>query len=192
MSRTDTKALAMNIYQNLRQAGALVVCIGALGFAADASAQAMFPSWYGTLGYTDIRRQGADLGSVDARVGYDFTPNIAAEGQFGAGVSGDSATYFNTTSKIWLNEKYALYGVAKYPVMPNLYVLARLGVGETRFRVSSPANTFHQELASLNYGVGAQYNLNSLYGVRADYTRDSYNHNGGDNDNWTVSMVARY
>ena len=181
----------MNIYRNLRRSAVLVACASLFGLTAEASAQTMLPSWYGTLGYTDIRRQGADLGSVDARIGYDLTPYISAEGQFGAGVSGDSATNFNTTSKIWLNEKYAVYGVAKYPVMPKLYVLARLGVGETRFRVSSPTGTSHQELASINYGVGAQYNLTPIYGVRADYTRDSYNHNGGDNDNWTVSVVAR-
>ena len=45
---------------------------------------------------------------------------------------------------------------------------------------------------SWNYGAGANYYLDGVNGVRADWTRRDYRDNGGEADAYSVSYIRRF
>ena len=69
--------------RNLLLATAAVTLI-----AAPASAQSVSDA-YGSIGYSSVRGDSADLGAVTARVGAKLTPYIGIEGEASLGVGDD-------------------------------------------------------------------------------------------------------
>ena len=147
---------------------------------------------YGSLGFAEDFRKGADLGAVDAKFGAKFNPYLGTEAELDVGTNSDVATHLSSPVSERINYAVAAYGVAYLPVVQRFNLLARVGVGETRFNLNDNGVTGRSDLASLNYGVGAMYDLNAKNAIRVDYTRKSYDHNGGDDNVLAASLVHRF
>ena len=92
-----------------------------------------------------------------------------------------------------VGDQYAGYAVGYLPISPNADLFARLGYGETRLNVSTPGTGAGGEHTSVNYGVGGQYFFTPADGVRADYTRFSYNnHSDFDANVWSLAYVRKF
>jgi outer membrane immunogenic protein len=160
--------------------------------AAPAMAQSFSaPIYYGTLGYTQVDRSDADLGAVTGRFGARMTPNFGAEGEVSFGVRDDDATIAGVP--VTLKHKYdaALYGVAALPVTPNFELFGRVGYGTTEVEAKAAGVSASADGESWNYGVGANYFLDGVNGVRGDWTRRDFR-DGGETDVYSINYVRRF
>ncbi len=148
-------------------------------FATPALAQDVTSGpWYANLGYTHFDTDRGNLGGVTGRLGYQFTPNIGAEGEYTGGVSGDD---FGK-----LNHAWGVYGVGTVPVSPNLGVFGRVGYQE--MSIDGRNGATDQDTKGLGYGAGVNWNATGRVGLRAEYTRL----NDSDADTWSVGGVMHF
>lgn len=131
--------------------------------------------WYGDIGYQlhSIDQNGvdADIGTITGHVGYEFTPNLAVEGELGFGVQDDEVSTIAGPADLSVNYLYGAYGRVQAPLSPNLTVFARAGVVTTELEVESVAGSASDSETGAGYGVGGEYHFDGLNGIRADYTR---------------------
>jgi outer membrane immunogenic protein len=133
-----------------------LTCAIAAALAA-AIAPAAAEGIYAGAGYTNYSSEDADIGAVTGRLGYQFHPNIAVEGELGTGVGDDDGAELDTA--------WGVYGVGKINVSPSVELFARAGYQGVEIEGAAADND------GLGYGVGGQWNLTDRFGVRADYTR---------------------
>ncbi len=102
-----------------------------------AQAQAAPTGVYGSLGYADAHSDGVDLGVIQGRLGYRIipTPGSRAEGAFG--VRKDDVTVAGVTGRAKLEHEFAVYGVGFLPLSDKADLLARVGYGNTKVKVSA-------------------------------------------------------
>jgi outer membrane immunogenic protein len=161
--------------------------------AAPAMAQTVTsPSYYGTLGYSQLDGDGANVGAVTGRFGAKFTPYLGAEAEASFGVGHDTVSVGATDVKVKETYDVAAYGVATLPINPSFDVFARAGYGTTELKASTGGVSATDSAESWNYGVGANYYLDAQNGVRADWTRRDFTNNGGNADVYSVSYVRRF
>jgi outer membrane immunogenic protein len=161
--------------------------------AAPAMAQSVSsPSYYGTLGYSQMDADGADLGAVTGRFGAKLTPYLGAEAEASFGVGSDTFSVGATEVKVKETYDVAVYGVATMPVNTNFDLFARAGFGTTELKASSGGVSATDSNESWNYGVGANYYLDAQNGVRADWTRRDFTNDAGKADVYSVSYVRRF
>tara|TARA_R110002051_G_scaffold73719_6_gene134013 strand:- start:2779 stop:3351 length:573 start_codon:yes stop_codon:yes gene_type:complete len=160
--------------------------------AAPAMAQSVSsPSYYGTLGYSQLDND-ADIGAVTGRFGAKFTPYLGAEAEASFGVGHDTFRVGATEVKVKETYDAAVYGVATLPINPSFDLFARAGFGTTELKASSGGISATDSNESWNYGVGGNYYLDAQNGVRADWTRRDFTHDGGEADVYSVSYVRRF
>jgi hypothetical protein len=148
---------------------AAAACAAAL-LATPAAAE----GWRGELGYTQYDTDSAEVGAITGRLGYDFTPHVGVEGEVGIGVGDDDGAE--------LDSAIGGFVIGRLPVAQNFSVHGRLGYARL------DGNGGDDD--GVAYGVGGQYDINSRFGVRGDYTRIS-----GDNDDadsFAVTAVIRW
>lgn len=161
--------------------------------AAPAMAQTVSsPSYYGTLGYSQLQGDNADLGAVTGRFGAKFTPYLGAEAEVSFGTDHDTYAFGATTVKVKENYDVAAYGVATLPINPSFDLFARAGYGTTELKASSGGVSATDSNESWNYGVGGNYYIDAQNGVRADWTRRDFTNDGGEADVYSVSYVRRF
>lgn len=148
------------------------------------------PTWYGSVGYSSLSAEGvdADLGAVTGRIGARLNPYFGVEGEGSVGVKDDTIGAVD----VELEHDLAAYAVGFLPVTPNLDLIGRVGYGTTSIEASSGALTVAEDGESVNYGVGAQYNLDGSNGIRADWTRRDFRDDGGEADVWSLNYVRRF
>jgi outer membrane immunogenic protein len=147
---------------------------------------------YGTIGYSHLDSDDADLGAITARVGTRFTPNLGIEGELSVGVRDDDFMVGATPVKAELEYDAAVYGVAYLPVSENFELFGRVGYGTTEAKLSSGAVSATDSEESWNYGFGGQYSLDARNGIRADWTRRDYRDDAGEADVYSLSFVRRF
>ncbi len=86
-------------------AATIVAGLGALAVPQAASAQAL--GIYGNLGYSHTTEDDAKLGGVTGRLGVDFGPYAAVEGEATFGVKDDTIAGANVS----LDHQIGVYGV---------------------------------------------------------------------------------
>ena len=107
-----------------------------------------------------------------------------------------------TPTSVWLDAPGAGYVVGFLPVTPRFDVLARVGYGASKYRVS-PAGFSRYDVNEngIRYGVGAQYFLDGRNGLRVDYTRQHMNNwsdaggylgTGNEASVWSVSLAHKF
>jgi opacity protein-like surface antigen len=162
---------------------------------------------YGTLGYADAHSNSTDLGVIQGRLGYRIMPYAGVEGEAAFGIKKDDVDVQtglgDINGRAELKHEFAAYGVGFLPVTPNADLLARVGYGTTRVKVSVPTQTVggvtipassaSDNQDSWNFGVGGQYHFDDKNGVRVDYTRqeftkDSYGHA----DVYSIAYTRRF
>jgi len=158
-----------------------------------AQAQTAAPTGvYAGIGYqnTNTSKTDADLGAIQARVGYRFMPWVGVEGELAVGVNDDSVGPFNVKEK----HSEAIYGVGFLPLSPKADLLARVGYGATKFKTTDgPVPDFSTNTDSWNFGVGGQYHFDGVNGVRVDYTRQEFTKDSfGHADVYSVAYTRRF
>lgn len=171
--------------RNLLLATAAVTLI-----AAPASAQSISNA-YGSIGYSSVQADEADLGAVTARLGAKLTPYIGIEGEASFGISDDDIVGIpGATAE--LEHDLAAYVTGTIPVASNIELFGRVGYGTTKVKVDAGALSASDSEESINWGVGANYLIDGSNGVRADWTRRDYRDGGGEADVWSLSFVRKF
>ena len=163
-----------------------------LAVPAAAAAQDAPSRIYGSLGYSQVDTDQAELGAVTARLGYKFLPYVGVEGEASIGVEDESFDVsIDGPGVIELKHDVAAYAVAYLPIGAHFEVFARAGYGSTSIESSVPAVSVRGDGESLNYGAGvsAFYGKN---GLRADWTRRDFTDDAGEADVISLSYVRRF
>lgn len=172
--------------------------LAALTFVVPAAAQAQDTATAPSLGaYVNLNLGlvdggQADLKTMGGRLGYRFTPYLGVEGELGTGIKSDTDTIAGVRVNTRLRYEAAVYGVGFLPLGPNTDLLARVGYGTTKLRAKALGVSASDNAESWNFGVGAQHTFDGLNGIRADFTRQEYNHDAGHANVWTVGYVRKF
>jgi outer membrane immunogenic protein len=171
----------------------LIAAAAVSAIAAPAMAQSVqSPTYYGTLGYSQLDGSQGDLGAVTGRLGAKFTPNLGVEGEVSVGVKNDNFTVAGTDVRLKHRYDAAVYGVATFPVTPQFEVFGRVGYGTTELEARAPGVSAREDGDSFNYGAGANYFFDGQNGVRGDWTRRDFRSGGGEADIYSVNYVRRF
>ncbi|MDI1327177.1 MAG: porin family protein [Brevundimonas sp.] len=162
--------------------------------AAPAMAQTVSnPQVTGSIGYTQLDGDDADLGAVTGRLNAKFNRYVGVEGEASFGVKDDEITVGGVTGDLSHEYDAAAYVVGTLPISPNLEVFGRVGYGTTQIKADVAGFTATEDGESVNYGAGANYFFDGRNGVRADWTRrDFTDDNGGELDTYGLSYVRRF
>jgi hypothetical protein len=167
--------------------------IALLGAAAPAFAQPWDSvTGYGTLGLGDFNAGDANIGAVTGRLGARFGRYVGVEGEFSGGFDSAPANVGGTRTSVSLRDQYAAYAVGYAPVLPHADLFARLGYGASDLHFAQPGNTFNNYATSWNIGGGGQYFLDSKNGIRADYTRETFNQSDLNANVWSLAYVRKF
>ena len=148
---------------------------------------------YGGLGYADVHSDNVDLGAIQGRLGYRIMPYAGIEGEAAFGVKKDDVTVAGVTGRAKLEHEAAIYGVGFLPLSDKADLLARVGYGNTKVKVSALGSSASADGDSWNFGVGGQYHFDGKNGVRADYTRQEFRgDNSGHADVWSLAYSRRF
>ncbi|MBD3837336.1 porin family protein [Brevundimonas sp.] len=174
--------------RNILLAAAAVSVIAAPAFAQTMQG----PSYYGTLGYSQLDHSDGDLGAITGRVGAKFNPYLGVEGEASIGVKDDDFTFAGVDGKIEHDYDAAAYVVGALPVTPNFELFARGGYGTTKIKTELAGFNGEVDGESWNYGAGANYYLDGQNGLRADWTRRDFRDDAGEADVYSLSYVRRF
>lgn len=147
---------------------------------------------YATLGYTDDASAGANLSAVTGRLGARLGRFVGAEGEAGAGVGSDHATFAAAVASAHLDDRYGVYAVGYLPVAPNVDVLARVGYGAVHDQVSQNGVTLARHDSGPAVGGGVQVFLDGANGVRADYTHNYFGPLDQGEKVWSLAYVRKF
>jgi hypothetical protein len=176
---------------------AFAAVVAASALAAPAFAQSLPVvgpvSYSASVGYTDANIGSLNFGLATVRARADFAKFLGVEGEAGVGIVDQNPMVGSVTYQDHVNDEYAAYGVARYPLLPNLNVFARGGYGHTDLKASAPVlGSVTSGFDSWNYGAGAEY-FADKNGIRVDYTRMDFQDRGlRDADTVTVSYVRKF
>lgn len=125
---------------------------------------------YVTGGPSSLDIDEATLTAFTARGGIEFHELLGAEfeASFGLGAEdlGNSAT-----AEIELENQFGGYLVGRYPVLPQLDVLGRIGYTTGEFQTSNGGVSTDTDADGFAFGVGGEYMITRQFGLRGDYTR---------------------
>ena len=164
-------------------------------FALPAAAQVVQPggpTYYGSLGYSQLDHSDGNLGAVTGRLGAKFNPYFVVEGEGSIGVKDDDFTIAGVDGKIEHDYDLAAYAVGTMPLTPNFELFARGGYGTTRIKGELGGLERKADGESWNYGVGANYYFDGQNGLRGDWTRRDFTDDGGEVDVYSVNYVRRF
>ncbi len=151
---------------------------------------------YGTLGYSNLSGDGADLNGIQGRLGARIGRYLGVEGDLTGGFDADHTTIAGDASKVRLSNEVAGYAVGYLPLAPNADLFARVGYGQSNFKISDAVvgDTYRIGRDSINYGVGGQYFYHGgPNGLRVDYTRYDYqDHDAGADNVWSMAYVRKF
>ena len=148
----------------------LVAGASLVAFALPAAAQET--GWYGDIGYQHISADGgavdADVGAIAGHLGYNFTENLAVEGELAAGIDDED---IGGGVSLGLNYAIGAYGRVQAPIGENFTIFARAGIVNAEFEAEGAGVTASDSETGAGYGVGAEFHFDGVNGVRLDYTR---------------------
>lgn len=161
--------------------------------AAPAMAQSVQePTYYGTLGYSQLDSSDGDLGAITGRFGAKLHPNFGAEGEVSVGVRDDEFDIGGVPVKIEHEYDVAAYAVGYLPITPQFELFGRVGYGTTQLKASAAGLSETADGESVNYGAGANYFFDAQNGIRGDWTRRDFTNDGGEADVYSVNYVRRF
>ena len=162
--------------------------------AAPAMAQSISsPQVSGSVGYTVLDGDDADLGAITGRVTAKVSPYFGVEGEASFGVKDDDVTVGAVTGDLSHEYDAAAYVVGTLPISPNFELFGRVGYGTTQIKADVAGFSATEDGESVNYGAGANYFFDAQNGIRADWTRrDFTDDNGGELDTYGLSYVRRF
>lgn len=161
--------------------------------AAPAMAQSLSnPQVSGSVGYTVLDGDDANLGAITGRITAKVNPYFGVEGEASFGVKDDDVTVAGITGDLSHEYDAAAYVVGTLPISPNFELFGRLGYGTTRIKADVAGFSVTEDGESVNYGAGANYYFDAQNGLRADWTRRDFRNDGGELDTYGLSYVRRF
>lgn len=173
-----------------------ILSILAAGVAGTAAAQGAF---YGDVGYTyhiiDAGIDGLDdinIGALTAHGGYEFTPNLAAEGELSVGIQDEDFDLGTSVDgSLGLNYLVGAYGRVQGNLTPQLQVFARAGIVNAELEAEATGlGTESDSETGAGYGVGGEFMLDAQNGIRIDYTR--YDIEDVESDAFTIAYKRKF
>jgi len=170
----------------IRLAGAAAV----LAFAAAAQAQVYVEGAYSAMTYKDgsVSVKPAALSGV---VGYEISPNLAAEGMLNLGVKDGSITEQGDTRKVGLTNAFGVFLKPKVMLSNEFEVFGRLGFAQTKLKFSAVDGSSTDSGSSFAYGLGANYYLDKKTYVTASYM-SLYDKNSQKVDGFNVGVGYKF
>jgi outer membrane immunogenic protein len=162
--------------------------LAATAFASAPSFAQTVPALSNTYvngGYNHLQSGKINTGTVQGRVGYNFTPNFAVEGEGGVGGVTDTVNGVKLRTRGTLGA----FAVATAPVAERFALIGRAGYVQTWAQAKALGVKSESDDGSFAVGVGGQYMIDEANGIRADYTR--YTKNDG-RDGVAVSYVRKF
>ena len=144
-----------------------------LGAAAAAPSYAQSSGhWYGALDAGTLNMKNtnyADPGSLTVSGGYRFSPNFALEG--GLTLVGESTLYGSGTSTTLRQSDARFLAVGILPLNQSVELFGKAGLGSHYARITNNLNGNYNQYTTANviFGVGAQFNINTRFGLRLQY-----------------------
>jgi outer membrane immunogenic protein len=142
--------------------------------------------FYGNVGYSLLDTEITNLGVLGGRVGYEFTPNFALEGEAGFGVVNKDIAGV----EVKVDSTYGAFLVGKLPLAKNFELIGRVGYSHVNVSASGFGSSASADEGSAAYGIGAQYLFDGTNGIRGDFTR--YEENDSGFNGYTVSYVRKF
>lgn len=167
-----------------------------LGTAAQAQTRAPL---YGELGYSflEFKADGFKVKphALRAIVGYEFHPNLAAEGMLAFGVRSDDVNVGGVNVDVKLRNAVGVFVKPKYNFGAG-EVFARVGYARVKVRATEcvagvGCATFSDSDGDIAWGIGANYNINPRMYVGADWMRLN-DDDGGKVQGITVNFGYRF
>lgn len=158
--------------------------------------------FYGTVGL-NMYDVDDDVFGLQGRLGYDFTPNLAAEleGSFGLNSSTEDFTGVDAggnpvdgSLKADVDYQIGAFAVAGLPVTDKIRAFGRVGYHETKLSLEEDLGGVITEASGTTdgvaYGGGVEIAVSPLDAVRADYTR--YDTDAGALDSLSLAYLRRF
>lgn len=165
----------------------LTVCAVAAAFAAgSASAQVYVGGGFGSSSVSGFDGSGLGIApniisggnasktSTKIYLGYQFSPNWAAEAQYGALGSRNLSVRTPAGVVLPLNGSYSasqfsIAAVGTLPLSSSFSVLGKLGISNNALKLTLPGTTDRGTSNALMMGFGVAYNFTPAASVRVEY-----------------------
>lgn len=146
------------------------IMIGAALAVAALAASAQTTGVYGEVAYGTIQAKNfGDAGMVRLTVGKELTPNIALEGQLGAGTSTNSLV--GNLVGVKVDSMVGAFVKAKYDVTPQVEVFGKMGYARGNFTAHVGNMQVRAHDSDAAYAVGAKIALSKTSSIGVDYTQ---------------------
>lgn len=133
------------------------------------------------IGTTKVDDLGGRKTSFGGFIGYQINPNFAAELGYHR-----LASYDFPGGSVDLNQtSLSVLGIA--PMGNGFSVYGRLGYGHNSAEANAAGRTASGSNSGGIFGIGAKYDINPNFGVRAEWKRTS-----SDSNNFGVGFVAKF
>ncbi|MEO0786491.1 MAG: porin family protein [Pseudomonadota bacterium] len=168
----------------------------AAGVAGTAAAQGT--GFYGDVGYTfhsiDSGIDGVDdinIGAITGHGGFEFTPNLAAEGELSVGVQDEDFSVDGIDGNLSLNYLVGAYGRVQGQLTPQLNIFARAGIVNAELEAEADGlGSESDSETGAGYGAGAEFMFDDFNGIRVDYTR--YDIEDLESDAFTIAYKRKF
>lgn len=198
----------MNIIEDCKFVLVIAVLLGSAGTSSadvfdDLSENA-------SVGYGSMSGRQITIDDVTARLGMRYGTYIGIEGEASIGVdkahyiyappcNGSVCPQFVALFQAKLSNQEAGYVVGYLPVFPGADLFARLGYGATNIASQAPIGRGGM-LQGVNIGVGAQYFIDGVNGLRFDYVHTEFENNdtfgrealGSGSNVWSIAYTRRF
>lgn len=121
------------------------------------------PNVAAPLGSTLSKKSSNVFGGL---LGYKFNKNLAVEGQF-TGVGKETTTTGGTVK----GDAFGVAAVGSLPMNDKFGVYGKLGYARTKTKTAAGFGATGASRSAPTYGVGVQYNVNPMLGVRLGVDR---------------------
>jgi hypothetical protein len=166
---------------------AVTAVASAVAFAPSASAQL-----YGGAGLTvfqaDVADQDINIGAAMGRLGWEFNPFLAIEGEVALGLYEDDIDTIIGPVDVGVDSGFGGFIVGKIPLAV-VDLFGRVGYADVSIEGSAGGFSASEDGSGMAYGAGINFNV-LLLRMRAEYTR--YEIDDGDVDSLGLSALLKF
>ena len=159
----------------------------AIALAPSASAQL-----YGGAGLTvfqaDFDDQDINIAAAMGRLGWEFNPFFAVEGEAAFGIAEDEVDVLGTPVDVGVDSGFGVFAVGKVPLAV-VDLFGRIGYADVTIEGSVGGLSASEDGSGMAYGAGINFNVLILR-MRAEYTR--YEIDDGDIDSLGLSALLKF
>lgn len=125
---------------------------------------------YVTGGLSSFDADGVDLQAFNLRGGIDFHELLSAEFEAAFGLGAEEIDG-GSGAEAELKNQFGGFLVARYPLVPNLDLLGRIGYTTGELQTANNGVSSDADLDGFAFGLGGEYMFTDQLGIRGDYTR---------------------